>query len=229
MNGFVNDCLNGSATTARLVGALDWICLKDARRAGHSSVVNISASGLWYGKAGIDAGAMAAAIQTTVDTFNIPVVVAAGNAQAGGDNVYWYSPANAARAITVGGTNKDDDAKWSYSNYGNTTVLYAPAQFVESVSLKVRAVQPLLDRDYYRSELNQCNDPRYNDTCTSGTSFAAPLVTGVIARYLQRHPYTSRDALLAMLQAQASAHNGVLVYESGTGASLPLLGFQECP
>jgi subtilisin family serine protease len=227
VDGRVADCVFGGTTTARLVGALQWICQVDPNRAGHQSVVNMSLSGQWYGNPNIDSGAMAAAIQTTVDTYNIPVVVAAGNSSAGGDNVFWYSPANAGRAITVGGTNKANDQKWSYSNYGNTTSFYAPAQFIEAASLKVRAVQPLLDRDYYRSELDHCSD-ELADTCTSGTSFSAPLMTGIVARYLQYHPGMLRDRIVTDLQFYA-ARSGVTVYESGTGSSLPLLTFQECP
>src|SRR5205823_3410859 len=131
------------------------------------SVINMSFTG-WYHQGDPNDLALQQEINAAVDTYNIPVVCAAGNFA---DNEFWYSPGNALRAITVGGLNQDQDTIWSHSNYGHTTSFYAPAQFVEAASTTVRAFSPSYPRDQYRSELTGGAD--YFDTCTSGTSFAA--------------------------------------------------------
>lgn len=167
---------------------------------------------------------MTTAIAQTVDTYNIRFVVAAGN---NNDNVWWYAPSSAPRAITVAGLSRDADTKWYMSNYGNTTAFYAPAQYVEAASLKIRALDASLDHDYVRSELD--DNANCTDTCNSGTSFAAPHMTGVIARYLERHPGATRDQIVSELQRQSSLYSGSTVYEPATGQYLPVLVFNDCP
>jgi subtilisin family serine protease len=223
---------NGQGTNAFFTAVIDWICRLDTHRVAGQSVINISSVILGQSS---DANALSAQIATAVDTYNIPVVVSAGNFN---DNVFWYSPANAARAITVGGLNRDSDTRWCCftvgsttfgSNYGFGTAFYAPAQRVEAASTTIRQIIPALDHDYYRSELNGCaND--YADTCTSGTSFAAPHMTGVVARYLQRQPGATRDAIVSTLQSMNQTYaGGACVTEPNSGPCVPVLVFKECP
>jgi subtilisin family serine protease len=108
----------------------------------------------------------------------VTYAIAAGNGNSLGvaQDACRTSPARVAEAITVGATGSDD-AKTSWSNYGNCVDFFAPG-------------------------LNITSSWLYGGTNTiSGTSMATPHVTGVAALYLQLNPgaapQTVRDALFA--------------------------------
>ncbi len=94
--------------------------------------------------------------------YNIPVVVAAANKSRDACKV---SPASSSYAITVAASTKDD-VKADYSNYGSCVDVFAPGSFVTS------------------AYINGVN----SKASGSGTSFAAPYVTGVVAKYLEKYP-----------------------------------------
>jgi len=77
-----------------------------------------------------------------------------------------------------------------------------------------------------RDARTPCND--FPDSCTSGTSFSAPIVAGIAARYLQNNPSATRDQVLSFIQSESSTHTGVQVYEPATGASVPLAAMTDC-
>ena len=117
------------------------------------------------------------AVQRTV-AAGIPVVVAAGNDDQSACN---QSPARAPHAITVAATGKSD-RRADFSNYGRCVDLFAPGVDVKSAS----------------------NDADTATTYMSGTSMAAPHVSGFVARYLQRNPRSSSAATTAAVLAAAS-------------------------
>jgi subtilisin family serine protease len=93
----------------------------------------------------------------------VTYVVAAGNSNADACNT---SPALVPTAITVGAVDPANDTRAGFSNFGTCLDLFAPG-------------------------VNILSAWNTNDTATntiSGTSMAAPHVTGVAARYLQTHP-----------------------------------------
>lgn len=165
-------------TAAEVYAVLDWIPT-DPSGVGASKVVNMSFEFLIYddGVSAIDE------ILSTYVSQNPPIVpvAAAGNSANGGDS-WWTRPAQSPGVISAGGLNSMDDTKWQFSNH--RVDLYAPAQFVESATY----VWGISENRYLvRSELGDTNGCPW-DSCTSGTSFAAPVVSGIAARVLNAQP-----------------------------------------
>jgi subtilisin family serine protease len=104
----------------------------------------------------------------------VPFVVAAGNDN---QDACLHSPARLPAAITVGATDRFD-SRTSFSNYGPCVDVFAPGRDVPTA--------------------NHTSPTAY--TTKSGTSFAAPLVAGIAAIYLNDHPGAGnqevRDAIV---------------------------------
>ena len=125
------------------------------------AVANMSISG-WQSPA--EDAAITKAIAKGV-TF----VVAAGNSD---DNACNYSPARVAGAITVGATGKFD-SRSTFSNFGKCIDIFAPGEKILSSTIGSDSEYQDVDGDGYE---------------WSGTSMAAPHVTGVAALYLSANP-----------------------------------------
>lgn len=135
-----------------------------------------------------------------------PVVASAGN---GNQSIVGYYPAAFTNVITVGGTEQTDH-RASFANYGDASVpiyidLAAPA--VDMCTTKISSI-------YY------CNPG------PSGTSFSAPMVTGVIGLMKKRYPSIGSIAIRNRLQAAADKVGGYSYTGSlcsgGTGISVQL-------
>lgn len=128
------------------------------------------------------------------------VVVAAGNSNV---DACTSSPAREPSALTVGAT-ASNDARASYSNYGTCLDLFAPGSSITST--------------WYTS-----------GTATntiSGTSMAAPHVTGVAALTLAANTGASPAQMATLIKAQATT--GV-VSSAGFGSANLLLFAQQAP
>lgn len=104
----------------------------------------------------------------------VTYVVAAGN---NSDNACNYSPADVSTAITVGTTDPNTDTLDNFTNFGTCVKLFAPG-------------------------VNITSDWNTSDTATnttSGSSEAAPHVSGAAARYLQTHPMATPAAVWAAI------------------------------
>ncbi|MCX5008760.1 S8 family peptidase [Streptomyces sp. NBC_00638] len=120
--------------------------------------------------------------------------IAAGNSGANAAN---YSPARVSSAITVGATTSSD-ARASYSNYGSRVDLFAPGSNITA-------------------GWNTSDTATYTG---SGTSFAAPHVSGAAAVYLTSHP-TATPAEVANALVSGATSN--VLTGIGTGSPNKLL------
>ncbi|HYP45000.1 MAG TPA: S8 family serine peptidase [Propionibacteriaceae bacterium] len=133
----------------------------------------------------------------------IPVVVAAGN---DGVDACTQSPARAPSAITVAATDARDTRPW-WSNTGRCVDLFAPGVSIRSASNASNTATEVM----------------------SGTSMAAPHVTGVVARYLQRYPRATPAQTASALLGAATPSTvkdplgspNKLLYVASQSASVP--------
>ena len=139
----------------------------------------------------------------------IVVVAAAGNRGTQSDAVQ-YSPANDPYAITVGAVdengsaNPSDDAIASWSSQGTTQNgvqkpdVYAPGDHIVSV---------LAPNSAFATSCSTCIVGNGQYIQTSGTSMAAPMISGLVADLLQVHPNWTPDQVKGVLRSSAVTDN----------------------
>jgi subtilisin family serine protease len=215
-----NDCNGHGTHVAGTVGGTTWGVAKGVTLIP-VRVLNCKGSGTWSGViAGVDwvAGSplrpaaanmsLGGGASTSVNAAvagavskGVTMVVAAGNSNANACN---YSPSGEPSAITVGATTSSD-ARASYSNYGSCVDIFAPGSSITSAW-------------------------NTSDTATntiSGTSMAAPHVTGVAVLALAANSAASPAAVASFLTTNATANRlssigtgspNLLVYSLAAGA-----------
>jgi subtilisin family serine protease len=119
----------------------------------------------------------------------VTYAVAAGNR---GMDACLNTPAHTLGTITVGATDRTD-TRWVDSDYGSCLNLFAPGADIESA----------------------WKDDDYDYRVYSGTSFAAPHVTGIAANYLGRNPTATTTTVKSAIVNNATT--GV-VKNPGTGS-----------
>lgn len=177
----VLDC-GGQGTLSHVIDGLNWIY--DNPQPEHG-VVNMSFT---YPDSDPETSAFEAAIDTLVNSGNLTVVAAAGNFNTSVQDISpaRHSRANGGTVITVGGSNNQDhpwmcnpantwescDANTAGTDYGTGVDIFAPSQNISSAAIRDPATALF-------------SDTQERLTARSGTSFAAPIIAGLAARYLQ--------------------------------------------
>ncbi|MEU9833061.1 S8 family serine peptidase [Streptosporangium sp. NPDC048047] len=167
-----NACVGAYESTILL--ALDHLIkLKDTSRPGLVAV-NLSLGGGFY-EGACDGAPEIGPLKERIDALRargVVTVAAAGNEGVTGGG----APACVSSAVTVGAVG-DDDRVPSWSNHGPTLDLFAPGLEIDSAV------------------------PGGGTAVYSGTSMAAPHVTGALAALAQKSADASPDALLGRLTA----------------------------
>ncbi len=192
---------SGNGSVSEVICGMNWI----AAHAQEDAIRVVNFSGTWGGTNSGNCGTSSnwwmstdsahQAVCNLVNTNDIPFVVAAGNGtnnNGHGVNAWRTLPAAYPETIAVGAIADSDgqpgglgqstwagadDTRASFSNFGNVVTLYAPGVNITST----------------------WNDGGYR--VDSGTSMAAPHVTGAVALYLLNHSTASPDQVKRALVA----------------------------
>jgi serine protease AprX len=191
----IND--EGVATTSDVIAAAQWIV--DHRHQYNIRVVNLSLNEVTPSHFVNDP------LDKAVEKLwfsGVVVVTAAGNYSVDGQSTaVRYAPANDPFVITVGALDSkgtldySDDTAASWSTWGHTLDGFAKPEIGASGRYMIGAVP---SGSTLLSEFpNNVYSPGYLQL--SGTSFAAPIVTGAVAQLLARHPNLTPDDVKAGL------------------------------
>ena len=191
----IND--EGMATTSDVIAAAQWIV--DHRHKYDIRVVNFSLNEVTPSHFVNDA------LDKAVEKLwfsGVVVVTAAGNYSVDGQSTaVRYAPGNDPFVITVGALDSkgtldySDDTAASWSTWGYTLDGFAKPEIGASGRYMIGAVP---SGSTLLSEFpNNVYSPGYLQL--SGTSFAAPIVSGAVAQLLERHPDLTPDDVKAGL------------------------------
>ena len=185
----------GRTDITTLLAAIDYVVHEKLASPNRPMAMNMSL--------GMDIGDTAYnvldnAVQQAISS-GIVVVLSAGNA---GQNVATYSPAHVEQAITVGAYDVNNLFS-TYSNHGPLVDILAPGdQIISLTHLPEEAA-------------------RHENIMASGTSFAAPHVTGTVARFLAQNQNASpAQVRAALLESSVYAVKNAPV---GTTGKTPML------
>jgi len=217
---------SGSGYVSNVIAALDYIVAN--RDAYNIRVVNLSVAAGVYESYDIDPLTLAA--KRAVEA-GIVVVTAAGNRGRSADGLDAYggitAPGNAPWVLTVGAsshmgtTDRSDDAMAAFSSRGPTPIDYAakpdvvaPGVGIESLSDPTSALYAtktafLLSGTALTSYLPYLS--------LSGTSMAAPVVSGTVALMLQANPTLTPNQVKAILQYTAQVYPSYDPLTEGAG------------
>lgn len=240
----------GRGKVSDLIAALDWIVDEGIQTYG-IRVANLSLGTGVYQEQELDP--LVQAVDAVWDA-GVVVVVSAGNCGASGHYTI-TSPGNSRKVITVGsltdngsGANFNDDRVSSFSSRGPTLYdhilkpdLLAPGDRVVSTLAEGSTLGSLLsNRILCGYSGNSCN---WRYLRLSGTSMATAVVSGAVARMLEKNPSLSPSTVKARLMRSArkiqgdatTTGAGVLDVESAMNATgslqkpalSPLLGLSS--
>ena len=218
--------VRGNGFTSNVIAAIDYAIAN--REAFNIRVINLSVAAGVYESYTRDPLALAA--KRAVDA-GIVVVAAAGNNGRGAGGVPVYggiaSPGNAPWVLTIGASSemgtavREDDVVAPFSSRGPTAIdkvakpdLVAPGVGIESTTEPASALFAANPGSRLWGAIATESEPYLRLT---GTSMAAPVVTGAIALMLQANPALTPNAVKAILQYTAESRDGYDALTQGAG------------
>jgi serine protease AprX len=206
---------NGMARTSDVIAAADWILANKAKyniRVANFSLHSAVANSFMYDP-----------LDKAVERLwfdNVVVVAAAGNyGVPNGPSGVPFAPANDPFVITVGASDTgrsvsaNDDVAAPWSAYGYTLDGFAKPDLSAPGRYMVGPVPTT--STLYTERADHIVSPGYIEL--SGTSFAAPIVSGVVALMLGRHPEWTPDQVKGALMAGAKAMPSAAPFSEGVG------------
>ena len=165
---------NGQGTMSDVVKGVEWAATSHVNKvaaAKKSKDKKFKGSAANMSLGGGKATALDLAVNAAVDA-GIHFAVAAGNDNADSCK---YSPAAAAKAVTVGASTLADERAY-FSNYGKCNDIFAPGLSIQSTWI----------------------GSKYATNTISGTSMASPHIAGLLAYFLSLQP--SKDSAYAVAE-----------------------------
>ena len=219
---------DGTGSTTDVLRGIDWVILH--RKQYNIRVLNLSLGHPVYESYVTDP--LCRAVRAAVDAGMVVVVAAGNQGQVGSGFGTILSPGNEPSAVTVGAMDdsrtvaREDDVLARFSARGPSLIdhvvkpdLVAPGAFI--VSLRARGAwidtahpETVLPAGAYRTDGDPARAGDY--MVLSGTSLAAPMVSGAAALMLQRDPSLRPSDVKARLMASASKDDR-LPFETGAG------------
>lgn len=188
---------NGSGTMSDVVKGVEWAAnahtqavsaaKKGKKKGFKGSVANMSLGG---GKSTV----LDLAVNAAVDA-GIHFAVAAGNDNANSCN---YSPAAAAKAVTVGASTLADERAY-FSNFGKCNDIFAPGLNILSTWI----------------------GSKYATNTISGTSMASPHICGLLAYYLSLQPSSDSAYAVAEITPKKLKENLIDIGTVGALSDVP--------
>ncbi|HET9830566.1 MAG TPA: S8 family peptidase, partial [Vicinamibacterales bacterium] len=216
---------NGTGSISRIIAALSWVATN--AKTYNIRVVNMSVGASIRESYFTDP--LTLAVKKVTD-LGITVVCAAGNVgkNAAGQEQFGgiTAPANAPWVLTVGASStngtltRGDDTLGDFSSRGPTAIdfiakpdLVAPG--TGTISLSAPGSTFYLTKPQYL--LAGLLGPTRPYMALTGTSMAAPVVSGTVALMLQANPNLTPNLIKAILQYTAQVYPGYRPLEQGAG------------
>jgi serine protease len=215
---------NGNGAVSNFIDGLEWV-YDNYDLGDHPAVVSMSIfkrvngtpNGTWNTGAisSTDASLLETAATNLIND-GVTVVASANNQNV---DASWTTPARLSSVITVAGSSLSGgtDSRWldnsndwnptsntdPGSNWGTIVDIFAPASNIRSAHVT--------------------SNTAYRTSYTSGTSFAAPLVAGVVARWLQSRAKSTYNPANAATYIHDNAVSGALATTPSLNSSPNLL------
>ena len=172
----------GVAETAAIVKGLQFV-EKVVKQQNWKAVVSLSLGG--------DKDATMESALTSLLSKGIPAVCAAGNTAQDSSH---FSPAGLSTCITVGAADPEGYAA-TFSNYGSAVDVFAPGVEVVTAAAVAEVCRDGMYSGSSKPTLSRSTYPGDDIyTTATGTSFACPIVTGIVASKLSALTYTASSS-----------------------------------